>query len=250
MAAVLALVQINAERAGTESPIAGAATAIVSFAENAIAAVSNGVHGATVSVVSIPRLERDNTTARAENERLRHENARLYELLAAYAADTAIRPVVNLYPHGIDARVVGFPPENESRSVTIDRGSSSGVHKDDGVLGPSGVVGRVVAVGPFSSSVALITDYTSLLPAVTQRGRWWGIARGNLGSVRVEYIPQDAAIKRGDTIVTGEGRSFPSGEVIGTIVGIERGDATLYQTAIVKPAVDLGALDRVVVLSK
>ena len=35
---------------------------------------------------------------------------------------------------------------------------------------------------------------------------------------------------------------------IGTIVSIERGDATLYQTAVLRPAVDLGTLDRVVVV--
>ena len=43
----------------------------------------------------------------------------------------------------------------------------------------------------------------------------------------------------GDAIVTGEGRSFHSGVPIGSVVSIERGDATLYQTAVVKPAVDL-----------
>jgi rod shape-determining protein MreC len=66
--------------------------------------------------------------------------------------------------------------------------------------------------------------------------------------VRVEYIPQDAALKVGETIVTGAGRSFRAGEPIGTIVSIERSDAALYQTAILKTAVNLGTLDRVVVL--
>jgi rod shape-determining protein MreC len=116
------------------------------------------------------------------------------------------------------------------------------------VIAAGGVVGRVDAVGPFSSDVVLITDYTSRLPAVTRHGRYWGIARGNLSSVRVEYIPQDAAIKVGDVIVTGAGRSFRSGVPIGTIVSIERGDAALYQTAILRPAVNLGSLDRVVVV--
>jgi rod shape-determining protein MreC len=94
----------------------------------------------------------------------------------------------------------------------------------------------------------LITDYTSRIPAVTRRGRYWGIARGNLSSVRVEYIPQDAPIKPGEVIVTGQGRSFHSGVPIGTILSVERGDATLYQTAVLRPAVNLGTLDRVVVV--
>jgi cell shape-determining protein MreC len=64
----------------------------------------------------------------------------------------------------------------------------------------------------------------------------------------VEYIPQDAPLRVGDIVVTGEGRSFHSGVPIGSVVAVERGDATLYQTAVLKTAVDLSALDRVVVV--
>ena len=243
----MALVQIGAERTGSESPITTAGTSVLSFAQIAASSVSGGVRGFGASVLALPQLTRDAAALRAENARLTQENARLHELATAYAAESEVRPVVELY-RGVEARVVGFPPENESRAVTIDKGSTSGVHRDDGVLAAGGAIGRVESVGPFSSTVVLITDYTSRIPAVVRRGRWWGIARGNVGSVRVEYVPEDAPMRVGDLIVTGEGRSFHAGVPIGTVTAIERGDATLYQTAIVKPAVDLGALDRVVVV--
>jgi rod shape-determining protein MreC len=248
VAATLALVQITAERNGTPSPLTSAATAFVSLAENAISLAVSGVRGATQAVTSLPSLERDNAQLRAHNAALESENARLHELAAQYASEVSVAPVVDLYPKGIESRVIGFPPEDESRTITIDRGANAGVHKDDGVLARGGIVGRVESVGPFSSEVVLITDYTSRIPAVTQRGRFWGIARGNLTSVRVEYIPQDANLKVGDQIVTGAGRSFRAGEPIGTIVSVERGDAALYQTAVLKTAVNLGTLDRVVVI--
>jgi rod shape-determining protein MreC len=241
-------VQIGAERSGSESPITAAGTSVLSFAQLAAYTVSNGVRGFGTSMLALPQLTRDASALRAENARLTQENARLHELAAAYAAESAVRPVVDQYG-GVEARVVGFPPENESRAITINKGSTAGVHRDDGVLAPGGAIGRVESVGPFSSTVVLITDYTSRIPAVVRRGRWWGIARGNLASVRVEYVPEDAPMRVGDVVVTGEGRSFHAGVPIGTVTAIERGDATLYQTAIVKPAVDLGALDRVVVVS-
>ena len=244
---MLALLQIGAQRTGTVSPLAAIASSIFEVGDAATSAAIAGARGAARTILELPALERENARLRARNERLVEENARLHELAAAYADETAVRPVVNLY-HGIEARVIGFPPENESRAVTIDKGFHSGVRRDEGVLAADGVVGRVASVGPFSSTVVLVTDYTSRIPAILQRGRWWGIARGNLDSVVVEYIPQDAAIRVGDVVVTGEGRSFHSGVPLGVVTAVERGDATLYQTAVLKTFVTVGSLDRVVVV--
>jgi rod shape-determining protein MreC len=224
--------------------------AIGSFAEGSVMAAINTVHSAAVSLAALPHLARENAALRARTIRLEEANARLREITARYAAQTSIRPVKDIYAGGIVASVIGFPPENEARAVTLDRGSSAGVRTNDGVVAPDGVVGRVQSVTPFSSQVILVTDYTSRLPAITRLGHYWGIARGNLNSVRVEYISQDAPIKVGEMVVTGRGESFPAGIPIGTITSIERSDTALYQTAILKPAVELGALDRVVVVPR
>jgi rod shape-determining protein MreC len=244
---LLALLQIGAQRAGSVGPVATIATALFGVGENAVATTIRGARSLGTLILVLPGLERENALLRARNHRLIEENGRLHELAAAYAAESAVRPVVDLY-RGIEARVIGFPPENESRAVTIDKGFRSGVRRDDGVVAAEGVVGRVVSAGPFSSTVVLATDYTSRIPAIVRRGRWWGIARGNLDSVVVEYIAQDARLRVGDVVVTGEGRSFHSGVPIGVVTAIERGDATLYQTVVLKTVVDLGALDRVVVV--
>jgi rod shape-determining protein MreC len=245
----LALLQIGAQRSGSVSPITTLTSSLFGVGQTVVSATIRGARTAGTTVVSLPGLERENRQLRTRNARLIEENARLHELAAAYAAETAVRPVVDLY-HGVEARVIGFPPENESRAVTIDKGSRAGVQRDEGVLAADGVVGRVVTVAPFSSTVVLATDYTSRIPVVVRRGRWWGIARGNLSSVIVEFIPQDAPLRVGDVVVTGEGRSFHSGVPIGKVIAIERGDATLYQTAVLKTSVDLGAVDRVVVVPK
>lgn len=221
----------------------------MSVAENGVSAAIGAVRTLDATIVALPALEHENARLRARNQRLVEENARVHELAAAYAAQGAVQPVVQLY-RGIEARVIGFPPENESRAVTIDKGSGAGVRAEDGVVAADGAVGRVVAVTPFSSTVVLITDYTSRIPAVVRRGRWWGIARGNLTSVVVDYIEQDAPLRVGDVVVTGEGRSFHSGVPVGTVAAVEHSGSALYQTAVLRTSVDLGALDRVVVVSK
>jgi rod shape-determining protein MreC len=247
VAALVALVQINAERTGNTSPIASVATSLFGITETVVTGTFGFARNGVGNVIALPGLSHDNGSLRDENRKLREENAQLHELAAAYAAEAAIRPNVDLY-HGIEARVVGFPPENESQAITIDKGAAAGVKRDDGVLDSNGIVGRVTSVGPLTSTIVLITDYTSRIPAVVRRGRWWGIARGNITSVRMEYIPEDAPLKPGDLVVTGEGRSFHSGVPIGTVASLERGDTTLYQTAVLKPSAALGALDRVVVV--
>jgi cell shape-determining protein MreC len=57
-------------------------------------------------------------------------------------------------------------------------------------------------------------------------------------------------LRAGDRVVTGEARSFHSGALIGTIVKVERSDSSLYQTAVLKPAVNFSTLDHVVVVPK
>ena len=250
VAALIALLQITAARNGTTSPLTTVGASVLATLQNTSSAISGGVGGAASTLMDLPHLSADNRDLTARNAALVAENARLTEAIDAYRQSIALQPAVASYPNAIAARAIGFPPENESRTITIDRGSQAGVRKDDGVLAAGGVVGIVVDVAPLSSHVLLITDYTSRLPAVVQRGRWWGIARGNLTGVRMEYVSQDAPLKVGDVIVTGEARSFHSGAVIGTVSTIERGDAALYQTAVVKPAVNLGAIDRVVVVAK
>lgn len=248
VAALIAVVQVVAQRNGVVSPISSVGTSLLSLGQSATQAVVSGVGNGVSTVLSLPHLAGDNHALAARNDALAAQNAQLQEQLSGYRQLAALQPLVAQDPKGVMARVIGFPPEDESRTVTIDRGSNAGVHKDDGVLAAGGVVGIVQEADPLSSKVVLITDYTSRLPAVVRRGRSWGIVRGNVTSVRMEYIAQDAPLKIGDTIVTGEGRTFHSGAVVGTVTAIERDDASLYQTAIVRPAVDLGALDRVVVV--
>jgi rod shape-determining protein MreC len=248
--ALLALVQVSAVRAGTPSPLTSALTTAGMAIEEVVSAAIGLVQNGSQAVAQMPALSSDNRALRARNAALERENERLHELVAAYQQQVGIAPRLAEYTRAVEARVIGFPPEGGVQSVTIDKGTRDGITRDDGVLSAGGVIGRVVEAGPFTSKVALLTDFTSTIPAIVQRGRYWGVARGNQSSVRLEYVSQDAPLRIGDKVVTGEARSFHSGALIGTIVKIERSDSSLYQTAVVKPAASFSTLDRVVVVPK
>lgn len=250
VAALVALVQVSAARSGSPSPLTTFATTAGLGIEEALGSVVNGVRSGGQTLLSLPGLQHQNADLLARNASLEQENARLNEAVSAYRQQVAIAPRLLEYPRSLEARVIGFPPENAVQSITIDKGTRSGVSRDDGVLAAGGVVGRVVEAGPFTSKVALITDFTSTIPAIVQRGHYWGIAKGNQSSVRLDYVSQDAPLRVGDRVVTGEARSFHSGALIGSIEKVERSDSSLYQTAVVKPAVDFSRLDRVVVIPR
>ncbi len=249
LAALVALLQIDFARAGKTSPLTAIVTAVSAYFQLAATWVVNGVRGGADTVARTPGLAAENGKLRAQNAALLKENDELQERLARVPAAQDLQRARLAHPNGIDATVIGYDPEATTHVLTIDRGAKDGVHRDDGVVTGRGVVGRIVEVGLLSSKVLLVTDATSKLPAVVQHGRWWAIAVGTSTRVKLQYVSQDAKLHVGDRVVTGEGRSFHAGVLIGRIKEIEPTSAgALDQSAIVQPAADLGALSRVLVL--
>jgi rod shape-determining protein MreC len=247
VAAIVALLQLESAKSGKPGIIAVAVTSCAVFLQEAVAAVGDSARGLSTTLGDAPNLYHINANLRAQNASLVAENARLREALAE-APD--VRAILDAAAHrpGIVANTVGFDPESTTRSVVIDRGSDAGVERDMGVIDADGVVGRVVTVDPQTATVLLVTDGASKVPAVVQHGRFWGIATGTGTRIRMQYISQDAKLKIGDPVVTGEGRSFHAGLLIGKIARVDHPDGALYQTAIVEPAVAFGRLAHVIVL--
>ncbi len=250
MAALIALVQLDAAKSGKTSPFAVAVTSVAVYPQSAIAAVGDGARGLVTTLGDAPHLTVENARLRERTHALQRENDRLQEALAQAPEARAIAMLEERDPRGIGATVVGFDPENVSRTIVIDRGTDAGVKRDDGVVNDEGVVGRVIDTTLATSTVLLVNDGASKVPAVVQRGRWWGIATGTDARVRLQFVSQDARIKVGDTVVTGEGRSFRAGLKIGTISRIVHPEGGLYQTAFVDPAVAFGRISRVLVVPR
>ena len=249
MAALVALLQLDFARAGRTSPLTVAVTTVSTYAQLAVTTVVNIARGGFDNVVRAPGLGAENGRLRDQNAALRTQNDELSERLARIPAAQDLLTAKLAHPDGIEATVIGYDPEAATHVVTIDRGAKDGMRRDDGVVTGRGVVGRIVEVGPLSSKVLLVSDATSRLPAVVQHGRWWAIAVGTSTHVKLQYISQDAKLRVGDRVVTGEGRSFHAGVLIGRIQQLEPAAAgALDQTAIVQPAADLAALSRVIVL--
>jgi rod shape-determining protein MreC len=216
------------------------------------AALVQGTRNVWRQYVDLRRLREENTRLQGEVVTLRRridqleeqalETQRLQRLLAMRQSSRT---------EFVAARVVGKDATNWFKTILLDRGSREGVRRNQPVLAPDGLVGRVVEITPTSAKVQLLTDPVSAVGGLVQRTRVTGIVSGNLGAgTRVRYLPFLADVVVGDEVVTsGMGGVFPKGIPIGRITAVERRSGALFQEATLQPVVDLGRLEEVMILT-
>ncbi|MCK9595131.1 MAG: rod shape-determining protein MreC [Candidatus Omnitrophica bacterium] len=169
------------------------------------------------------------------------ENKRLEELLSIKRS---------LDYKVIAARVIGRDPSNWSSSIIINKGLDSGIRKGFVCINFLGLAGRVVEVDSNYCKVMLLTDSSLSVSAIDQRSRQEGLVCGSLGgSLLMKYLPKDCDVKVGDPVLTsGLTDIYPKGILIGTVTDISREYSGLASFAVIKPAVNLSALEEVLVI--
>ncbi len=150
----------------------------------------------------------------------------------------------------IAARVIARDPSNWPSIIIIDKGSSQRIKNGMVSVNFYGLAGRVVETGSSTSKIMLINDPNLSVSALIQRTRQEGLVCGSLGgSLIMKYLPKDCDIKISDTIVTsGLTGTYPKGLAVGTVIGIGREFSNQASYALIKPAVDLSALEEVLVI--
>ena len=164
---------------------------------------------------------------------LQEENRRLHELL-----ESSIR----IGERVLVAELVEVDLEPFRRKIVINKGQREGVFDGQPVVDSSGVMGQVIHVGPFSSTVLLITDPTHALPVQVNRNglRTIAVGTGQNDSLLLEHLPTNADIKLGDLIVSsGLGHRFPKGYPVGTVEKIELEPGEPFANVMVTPSADL-----------
>jgi len=225
--------------------------------------VQSGLTSLAGSAQAVVNLFYDLGTLRQRNQdlqeladRLTVENVRLRDI---EIEDANLRSLLNfrqsnpnLVMRGgqIVGRVVGRDP-NFLKYLVIDLGSNQGIAAGMPVMSDVGLVGRIIEVNASSSKVLLITDPNSAVNVIVQGSRILGVLQGVDGSNPVvNYLTQDAVISPGDIVLTsGLGESLPKGLVIGQILNVRRRDYEMFQQAEVRPTVNFGRLELVLVIT-
>jgi rod shape-determining protein MreC len=193
---------------------------------------------------------------RTQNDALAQENAKLRSILFN-AKDTASAPkldsIKNLHPTDIIvSKVIHNSYNSHENYLTINSGSLQGVKSDMGVINSLGIVGIIDNTSPRYATVLSLLNIKSQINAKIKKSNHFGSLVWNgksTGFVQLIDIPRLAAIRKGDTIVTG-GQSviFPENLNIGTVDKIYIDNQTNYYTLDIKLFNDMTNLGHVYII--
>lgn len=139
-----------------------------------------------------------------------------------------------------------------TRKVIIDRGSAHDLRPGLAVIDHLGVLGQVTRVLPFVSEVSLVTDKSQSVPVQDVRSglRAVTFGLGHDGGLELRFIPVNADIQNGDTLVTsGIDGTFPPGLPVAIVSNIERNAAFPFARITCKPVAGVSSFTQVSVLS-
>ncbi|MEG4800541.1 rod shape-determining protein MreC [Microcoleus sp. ARI1-B5] len=170
---------------------------------------------------------------------LETQNQKLKELLGYVSAKK---------PKGIVAPIVGRSADHWWQQVTLGRGSNDGIKTDFTVMGPGGLVGRVVSVTPNTSLVLLVSDPTSQLGVGITRSRNMGFMHGKGQNQAVmEFFDNVPNVKPGDVVSTSSfSQLFPAGLPVGRVVSVDM-NKTPAPEAVVEFSAPMNSLEWAVV---
>lgn len=155
------------------------------------------------------------------------------------------------------ARVSARGTQGWDSTLTLSKGSSSGVAVNDCVITETGIlVGLVSQVGLNWATVDTVISPNIEMGGLVTRANTSGILEGELslmqqGLVRLSYLPVDTCVTVGDEVLTsGQGEVYPSGLVVGCVEQVKTAPSGMNSYALVRPAVNLGELIEVFVVKE
>lgn len=248
-------------RQGADGPLAGLGRTSISLMaplQRAVTNVTRPIGDFFVSIAHLPSLSSDNQQLREELAATQTELTqstsqqvdvdRLTDLLDL--TNSLDFPVVN-------SLVISNGVSNFENIVTIDRGSADGIAIDmpvvtGGDTGPR-LVGRVVDVVEYASTVMLITDRGAGTAARLVGTRQSGLIEGQGDAdMKMTFLNEGVPVEPGAVVETNgyQNGLYPPGITIGEVSRFVPATSTADSFVTVRPAVDFSTLDYVAVVLK
>lgn len=180
--------------------------------------------------------------------------ARLQRLTAIESENAQLRALLQSAPHVNGrytvAELLSVNMNPAVQELILNKGIRDKIYIGQPVLDPYGVLGQVVAVGPDTSRVLLITDKNSGIPVQDSRN---GIRANVLGTgtdmLKLANIPNTTDIQAGDELVTsGLEQRYPSGYPVGVVKKVIRNREYRFATILVAPSARMNSGSQVLLV--
>ena len=143
-------------------------------------------------------------------------------------------------------------------TLTIDKGSKNGIKKDDAVITSNGLIGKIIKVSNFSSTVKLLTteniNNKISIKINSNETELYGLLYSydsNNNVYKIEGIEDASSISKGDYVTTtGLTNYFPSGILIGHVSRVVKDEYDLNSVVEVTPSVNFDNISFVTVLNR
>lgn len=170
-------------------------------------------------------LRQVNQNLAEENSRLRENQLNAYQRL--FGENIMINDTIYKRKYFYtQARVINNSINKQNNYLTLNIGSSNGIEKGMGVIGPEGVVGVVKNVSTHFSSVLSVLHRSSKISARLKNTNYFGSMQWSGDNYREGMlldIPNHVDIAIGDSVETsGYSSTFPEGTLLGIIKNVEK----------------------------
>jgi rod shape-determining protein MreC len=176
-------------------------------------------------------------------EEIRKENIRLKNLLE-FGVEQNTRKIL--------AQIVAWDSSSDYRVLRINKGTKNGVRLQSTVVTSEGLVGYVFRLTEHYSDVLTVLDANNKIDGVVERIRAHGLLEGDSASkIKMKYVTRTEPVILNDLVMTaGLGNIYPKGIRIGRVTRIERESYGITQSIELKPEVNFGTLEEVIVLAE
>lgn len=197
-------------------------------------------------------LLEDNESLKARGRIL---NAQLQRMQVLQAENTRLRNLLGssrkLTDEVIVAELLSVDQNPYRQLIEINKGTSDGIEIGQAIIDDFGVMGQVIHINQYSSTIILISDPDHAIPVQFIRSGVRSVAfgNGNTDHLELRFLPATADIQIGDELVTsGLGGRFPADYPVATVASISEDLTHGFVSVLAAPKARLDSSREVLVI--
>lgn len=191
---------------------------------------------------------------KSENEKLRIQNSILLNQLKSNFSSPDTNLISDISGGPVDsnqasrkfqympAKIIYNTVGAQNNYLVLHRGYNQGVRVNMAVIGPQGIIGKVVDVSENMSVVMSLLHRKNTVVALLKKGSGFGEVLWNGDDARyitLSNIPRTVTVAKGDTVITSPYSDiYPPGQIIGYVQEVEEEKSTSMYNLKVRIATD------------